>query len=190
MGQNQVILRPPITHCPTSERCERTSEWPFNYVSILVCSRPQCVVSYAKEKTTVSSGWLIKRATSEATCSKEKQNNRVNWVAINKGNVVSHLREETTVSPGLRVRNVDDKRWGRSKVNRWQKVNFIIARIVGNVCGQKRYERTNGRKNERTKKRTIKWMTLQTEIRTSNKRTEKRTKIDQTNKQKEKRRGK
>ena len=31
-----------------SERCERTSErtseWPSTYVSILVCSRPQCVV--------------------------------------------------------------------------------------------------------------------------------------------------
>ena len=36
----------PILYFPTSERCERmserTSEWPSTYVSILVCSRPQC----------------------------------------------------------------------------------------------------------------------------------------------------
>ena len=36
-----------IIHFPTSERCERTSErtseWPSTYISILVCSRPQCV---------------------------------------------------------------------------------------------------------------------------------------------------
>ena len=35
-----------MIHCPTSERCERTSErtseWPSTYVSILVGSRPQC----------------------------------------------------------------------------------------------------------------------------------------------------
>ena len=54
MGQNQVILRHPIIHCPTSEgvskvskRCKRTSkrmsEWPSTYVSILVCYRPQWV---------------------------------------------------------------------------------------------------------------------------------------------------
>ena len=31
--------QPSIIHFPTSER---TSEWPSTYVSILVCSRPQC----------------------------------------------------------------------------------------------------------------------------------------------------
>ena len=37
----------PIFHCPTSERCERTSEraseWPSTSVCILGCYRPQCL---------------------------------------------------------------------------------------------------------------------------------------------------
>ena len=57
MGQNQVILRHQKFTFPrarewakwASERCEqtseRTSEWPSTYVSILVCSRPQCVLT-------------------------------------------------------------------------------------------------------------------------------------------------
>ena len=48
----------------TSERCERTSkrtsEWPSNYVSILVCSRPQCTPWYRLTKNPdVSSGSLV-----------------------------------------------------------------------------------------------------------------------------------
>ena len=48
MGQNQVILRHQKLTFPrvsgASERAsERTGEWPSTYVSILVCSRPQCL---------------------------------------------------------------------------------------------------------------------------------------------------
>ena len=49
MGQNQVILRHQKFTSRVSGASERTSEWPSTYISILVCSRPQCEICRRRE---------------------------------------------------------------------------------------------------------------------------------------------